>query len=519
MIDRFKNIFNIINSLLKNKLNNNNKSIIDQFDNRIINNFKELFKESISTALGYENIEVLKFIQNSFSDEIDYQRIHFNSINYHNLQLVEYLQNNGWFRGHGTDIMDLAGNGSLDVIQFLHFNRTDGCTAQAMVNAASKGNLAVVQFLNFNRTEGCNHLAIDYSLIHKHFDTAKWLLINRSDEFTTISIECAACEGNLEILQLLCEKNIVDINQINIGGKLQSIQYLLENTNFRIGELSKKYSIRMGDLDVIRFLNENTTIQLTWTSEDMDYAAIEGQMAIVRYLHENRTEGCSSNALEFAIGKGYLDVVQFLNENRTEGNVLLGIEHILGHSEISTGQFEVFKYIYGRYPFLNLPVDVMDHFAKFRDSTALQWFKENTTFLCTPDAYLKSCISRCVPNQMLSIVKWIRDNTTFPIPYETDKFQMMHRSCDILDFIKYLHQNGGTFSTNSMDLSNNLEITLFLHYNRTEGCTHQAITNAIQKGNFNLVKFLSQNRTELNNFDYLIYNPLHKIPILQFYID
>ena len=44
-----------------------------------------------------------------------------------------------------------------------------------------------------------------------------------------------------------------------------------------------------------------------------------GHLEVVKWLHENRTEGCSKCAMDWAAKNGHLDVVKFLHENRTEG--------------------------------------------------------------------------------------------------------------------------------------------------------------------------------------------------------
>jgi hypothetical protein len=49
----------------------------------------------------------------------------------------------------------------------------------------------------------------------------------------------------------------------------------------------------------------------------MDYAARRGYLNIVRWLHENRTEGCTEKAARFATEKGFLNIVQWFQENRS----------------------------------------------------------------------------------------------------------------------------------------------------------------------------------------------------------
>ncbi|OQS03306.1 ankyrin repeat [Thraustotheca clavata] len=51
----------------------------------------------------------------------------------------------------------------------------------------------------------------------------------------------------------------------------------------------------------------------------MDEAASQGHFEIVKYLHENRIEGCTKVAMDYAAADGHLEIVKFLHENRAEG--------------------------------------------------------------------------------------------------------------------------------------------------------------------------------------------------------
>ena len=68
-----------------------------------------------------------------------------------------------------------ANNGHLEVVKFLHENRTEGCTKYAMNRAAQRGNLEVVKFLHFNRTEGCTDDAMDGAAMNGHLEVVKFL--------------------------------------------------------------------------------------------------------------------------------------------------------------------------------------------------------------------------------------------------------------------------------------------------------------------------------------------------------
>uniref|UniRef100_K3W8V4 Ankyrin repeat protein n=1 Tax=Globisporangium ultimum (strain ATCC 200006 / CBS 805.95 / DAOM BR144) TaxID=431595 RepID=K3W8V4_GLOUD len=54
-----------------------------------------------------------------------------------------------------------AGRGHLKIVSFLHENRTEDCTTQAMDCAARRGHLDVVMFLHENRNKGCTIVVMD----------------------------------------------------------------------------------------------------------------------------------------------------------------------------------------------------------------------------------------------------------------------------------------------------------------------------------------------------------------------
>jgi Ankyrin repeats (many copies) len=47
--------------------------------------------------------------------------------------------------------------------------------------------------------------------------------------------------------------------------------------------------------------------------------ALLGHLEVVKWLHENRDEGCTGNAMWWAAKGGHLHVLQWLAENRREG--------------------------------------------------------------------------------------------------------------------------------------------------------------------------------------------------------
>ena len=76
------------------------------------------------------------------------------------------------------------------------------------------------------------------------------------------------------------------------------------------------YAARNGHLKVVNWLHENGK---NCTTDAMDWAASHGHLEVVKWLHENRSEGCTKYAMDLAAMNGHLEVVQWLHENRSEG--------------------------------------------------------------------------------------------------------------------------------------------------------------------------------------------------------
>ncbi|KAH9130065.1 hypothetical protein LEN26_008897 [Aphanomyces euteiches] len=73
------------------------------------------------------------------------------------------------------------------------------------------------------------------------------------------------------------------------------------------------FASAVGSLDVVKFLHENR--QEGCTTKAMDVACTNGHLGIVKFLFEHRKERCSSRALSQAIYCGHLNIVKFLLEN------------------------------------------------------------------------------------------------------------------------------------------------------------------------------------------------------------
>ncbi|OQR86030.1 hypothetical protein ACHHYP_11076 [Achlya hypogyna] len=72
----------------------------------------------------------------------------------------------------------------------------------------------------------------------------------------------------------------------------------------------------------------------------LDVAVFARQWGLIMYLHQDRHEGCSTNAMDRAAKDGYLDVVRFLHNERPEGCTVAAID---GAAE--NGHLEIVKFL------------------------------------------------------------------------------------------------------------------------------------------------------------------------------
>lgn len=105
-----------------------------------------------------------------------------------------------------TSVMDSAAfAGNLEVIQWLHEHRSEGCTTHAMDSAAACGHLDIVKWLHYNRSEGCSTAAMDTAAAGGHLRVLQWLDANRKEGCSTVAMDFAIFNGHLHVVQYLNE--------------------------------------------------------------------------------------------------------------------------------------------------------------------------------------------------------------------------------------------------------------------------------------------------------------------------
>lgn len=264
----------------------------------------------------------------------------------------------GWNEDYPTAMDAAAFFGHLKVVQYLHriapdydmeisrdrkrkrsimervlgINRRDGirCTTAAMDGAARNKHLDVVKWLHANRSEGCTTLAMDRAALNGDLQMVPWLHTHRSEGCSTKAMDAAAAAGHLKTLKWLHENTRAGCTHkaMDIAGKfgrLEVLKWLNEHTKQQCTTDALDGAARRGPFEVVEWLHTNR--EEGCTTDAMDYAAACGFLDIVKYLHQNRKEGCTKKAMVWAAAKGHLKVMVWLHENRPGDCSAPAIDH------------------------------------------------------------------------------------------------------------------------------------------------------------------------------------------------
>ncbi|EGG16548.1 phosphoesterase [Cavenderia fasciculata] len=260
------------------------------------------------------------------------------------LEMVTYLHENG--HSASTLAMDYAAElGNLPLVQFLHFNRTEGCTVNAMNKASIAGFLNVVEWLHHNRSEGCTTDAMDGAAEYSHMSVLEFLHFNRTEGCTTEAMDNASFKS-FEIVEFLdkhrsegCTPNAMDIAALS--GRSNIIKLLhynrTEGCTTTTLDCVAKSAANTGDLTMLKLISENRTEGCTTNAMDNAFKSIP----VLEYLSKNRSEGCTTNAMDLAMEHGYLNVVEWLHHNRTEGGTSNGVDQAARNDHLDVLKFVV----------------------------------------------------------------------------------------------------------------------------------------------------------------------------------
>ncbi|EGG18575.1 hypothetical protein DFA_04069 [Cavenderia fasciculata] len=353
---------------------------------------------------------------------------------------------------------------NLDVIiKYLHFNRSDaGCTYKAMNDAAYNGHLDIIKFLHENRSEGCSINAINYAAFSGHFSVVEWLHFNRSEGCTVSAMDNAARNGHFKIVQFLHDH--------------------------RTEGCSTDAMDTSATLEITQFLHIHRSEGCTHKA--MDISSERGLLNIVEWLHYNRSEGCTHRAMDMAISNGHFDIIKFLYHNRSERCSAKAMDNVKMEGGDCRQTIELVTFL-----IQNLQLEVTKQFMENairsgrldivqliheRDPTSRIW----STF---------KPIDLACENNHFELVKWLHYNRT---KEQDSSIKSMDSAamCNNLEMLEFLHFNRSDgCSTAAMDRAashGNIKMLEFLYNNCPERFSIDAINCAAANGRLDAVKYL-----------------------------
>ncbi|GAM20259.1 hypothetical protein SAMD00019534_034340 [Acytostelium subglobosum LB1] len=214
-----------------------------------------------------------------------------------------------------------AESGSLEMVQWVHNSMPEvTCSERLFDLAAGMGCMDILQFLHQNRTEGGSQTAWDLAAMGGHLDVLKFLHEHRTEPFHLGTMASAARNGRMDIIQWLHDNgrptNQQAVDYAAAGGHLDIVKWLLNNRTEGCSKMAMDNAAKNGHLHVVTYLHTHNTRGCSIYA--MNYAAAFGRLEIVQFLHNHRTEGCDYNALQLASCNGHLNTIKFLIENRPQ---------------------------------------------------------------------------------------------------------------------------------------------------------------------------------------------------------
>ncbi|GAM21813.1 hypothetical protein SAMD00019534_049880, partial [Acytostelium subglobosum LB1] len=246
-----------------------------------------------------------------------------------NLQTVKYLMDNAPGQSTALSLTVAATAGALDVVKYLHNNVTNLNTRGALDAAAHRGHLNVVKYLHDNNiADGATHVAMDQAASGGFLEIVEFLHMNRSEGATTAALDGAASGGHLAVIDFL-------LTHRQEGGSRALEMAVRQCTPTR-----EDYAHRRAVLDRLLAGGFASPANIAL----IDIAATSNDAELVRLLHE-RGERATREALNKACRWRNMEMIRFLVENRSEGCSIQTL-----NESAKVGDVELIQYLHSRLP-------------------------------------------------------------------------------------------------------------------------------------------------------------------------
>ncbi|KAE9047005.1 hypothetical protein PR003_g1321 [Phytophthora rubi] len=424
----------------------------------------------MSAAVRSGDIPLMEWlIRNEFNRHIhDRPRIS-DAVLTGNLEVVKWMYNHGFTDNGDEALMNAASNDDLEMVSWLLDHRIGLDSIGAFNSALRNRSLKCAKYLDEHyELMEVGHCFEQAMMIasNSELEAVKWLVeeftddpdidlfepVNTFPDEPSTVLDAAVENGKLDIVQYL--------HRLNLDMKA------LKHKRRKHGKAQRRGGTWRGR-------------GVTCTAEAMDFAARDGNLEIVQWLHHNRSEGCTKGAMDSAAGEGHLETVQWLHGNRAEGCSVKAMDNAAG-----SGYLEVVKWLH-EHRHEGCTTKAIDTAAKNGHLHVVKWLSKQRSEGCTTNA-----MDGAAANGHLDVVKWLHRNRS--------------EGCT-------------TEAIDGAAAGGFLDVVRWLHSNRREGWTSAALTRAAMEKKFEVLLFLHSQQTEEYSYSSVNYerrNYLGELEIL-----
>ncbi|CAN0285764.1 unnamed protein product [Ascophyllum nodosum] len=369
------------------------------------------------------------------------------------LEVIAWLQAKTTAGATKSAMDQAAASGHLSTLKWLHRYRREGCTVSAMNWAAEKGHLDVVEWLHHNRRgrDWCTTAAFDRAAMNNHMDVITWLISNRSEGGTQKALQFAVGRGHTEMVRLLSiprrgsnaarlpkqassltagSWSSVDSVVLNLispaahtkRGSSSSVELERRRVRFFCSKFAMDKAAQGGHMSVLQLLHDQGH---SCTTNAMNWAAAFGQLETVKWLSENRSEGCTEDAMgiDHAAANGHLETVKWLHQNRREGCTIYALTDAAGY-----GHLEMVKWL-DRNRHEGCGREAMDDAAENGHLEIVRWLCRNRVEGCSREA-----LEGAARNGHLEVVRLLHD-IRVPCTATAIHLAYLHGHMDVYNFL------------------------------------------------------------------------------------
>ncbi|GMF40850.1 unnamed protein product [Phytophthora fragariaefolia] len=218
--------------------------------------------------------------------------------------LKRVVKTHGDSRAWTAAAMDgAAARGRLDIMQWLHDNRSEGCSTEACMAAAANGSLKVVKWLHELYPEVCRPVeAMTAAAENDHAGVVRFFRTSVNMEDAVPALENAAVHGRVDVVDAL----------VPYFSGLAQGAFMVASAH--------------GQLEVVRLLLGHGFTSVVYTNPSLKEAAAGGHVELVDLLLELCDDDALADAVDAAVRANRTDILQVIVERRHPRDIGVALE-------------------------------------------------------------------------------------------------------------------------------------------------------------------------------------------------